>query len=215
MKATKTIRLCFGATMILGAATACGGKESVRSAPSAPASSAPSSSSPPPGTPAATPVTACVPNGEKLGTWFISGSAPGKYTTSLDSSVSCNGEPSLSLESTTAGAGDFGTLMTERTPAALLGQRVRLSGYVRTDQVTAWAGLWMRVNDSQQILAFDNMQSRPISGTTEWTQYQVVLDVGSSATSLAYGVLLSGTGSAWLDGVVVEAVDPSVPTTGG
>jgi hypothetical protein len=63
-------------------------------------------------------------------------------------------------------------------------------------------------------VAFDNMQDRPIKGTTSWLRYDVVLDVPSDADDIAFGVLLAGTGKIWLNGIEFEVVGSEVPTTG-
>ena len=65
------------------------------------------------------------------------------------------------------------------------GKRVRFSAYVKTHDVSAassGAGLWMRVDGNGGILAFDNMQNRPIMGTTDWKLVSVVLDVPNDAS---------------------------------
>ena len=73
----------------------------------------------------------------------------------------------------------------------------------------------MRLDGEEgKVLAFDNMQSHPITGTTAWTREVVVLDVAPHAKNMAFGILLDGTGAAWIDGVEFEAVDKSVATTG-
>jgi hypothetical protein len=78
------------------------------------------------------------------------------------------------------------------------------------------AGLWMRVDGKDEaVLNFDNMSDRPISGTTAWSQYEVVLDISPYAEAIAFGVLLSGPGQVWLDGIRFDIVDQSVPATGG
>jgi hypothetical protein len=79
-----------------------------------------------------------------------------------------------------------------------------------------WAGLWLRVDgsDPNRSLAFDNMQSRPIKGTSGWSQCQIVLDVAPDAKDIAFGILLDGQGGVWLDDINFEIVDLSVPTTG-
>jgi hypothetical protein len=162
------------------------------------------------------PAFTCPDNQEAIAGWATAGATPEQYQMGVDDAVSCNGEPSISLSSSTAtGGGDFGTLMAIRKAGPFQGKRLRLRGYVQTQAVTGWAGLWMRVDGPQQkTLAFDNMMSRPIQGTTPWTRYDVVLDVDPSAVDVAYGFLLADQGSAWLDGVVLEVVDTSVPTTG-
>jgi hypothetical protein len=96
------------------------------------------------------------------------------------------------------------------------GKRVRLSASVKTEDVQQWAGLWMRVDkvSGGEPLAFDNMQDRPIQGTVEWHNYDVVLDVRQEATGIFFGVLLTGSGKVWLNGLQFEAVGQDVPTTG-
>jgi hypothetical protein len=114
-----------------------------------------------------------------------------------------------------ASSSDFGTMMITQTAAGFAGKRVRFSGWVRSQSLDTWAGLWMRVDEpNNQMGAFDNMANRPIKGTTPWSQYDVVLDVAADAVDIAFGVLLTGNGEVWLDGVNVEVVDDSVPPTG-
>jgi len=74
-------------------------------------------------------------------------------------------------------------------------------------------GLWLRVDQKGGVQTLDNMQNRPIRGTTEWTRYDVVLDVPADAVSLNFGVLQTGAGTTWIDDVRLEPVDSSVPTT--
>lgn len=93
------------------------------------------------------------------------------------------------------------------------GKRLRLSGFVKTES-TAYAGLWMRIDGKfDDILAFDNMSNRPIKGTTNWNQYSVVLDVSQDSVAIAFGFLLSGTGTMWVDSLRFDVVDEKVPTT--
>lgn len=64
-----------------------------------------------------------------------------------------------------------------------------------------------------QPLAFDNMQNRAIKGTTDWKRYEIVLDVANNATAIAFGLLLGGTGQAWMDDLAFEVVGKDVPAT--
>jgi hypothetical protein len=92
---------------------------------------------------------------------------------------------------------------------------VRITGYVRSAEVASWAGLWLRVDGpDHKLLAFDNMQDRAVKGTTDWKQYEIVLDVADTAQGLAFGVLLAGTGQVWLNDMKFETVGTEVPTTG-
>lgn len=85
---------------------------------------------------------------------------------------------------------------------------------MKSEDVKAWAGLWMRADKESSVLAFDNMQERAIKGTTGWQKYAVVLEVEEEATGIAFGVLLSGPGRVWLSGTKLEVVSSDIPTTG-
>lgn len=91
---------------------------------------------------------------------------------------------------------------------------------LKTKDVHEWCGLWFRVDEkgAKRSLGFDNMKNgkkdRSVTGTTDWTNYEIVLDVPPSASNLLYGVLLSGTGQIWFSGIRFDVVNDSVPTTG-
>jgi len=161
------------------------------------------------------PNTSCSATTEAIAAWSLGGTAPADYQLGFDTSMTCNGTPSLHLGSSTATGQLFGEAGIARTASSLAQHRVRLSGWILAKTVTGWAGLWMRVDTVQQTgVAFDNMQCRAISGTTGWLQYEVVLDVEADASSVAYGILLADQGDVWLAGVRFDVVDACVPTTG-
>ncbi|HWF06921.1 MAG TPA: hypothetical protein VG297_00580 [Bryobacteraceae bacterium] len=153
--------------------------------------------------------------------WLLAGGNPRNYETGIDSKTTFGGEPSAYLKTTSAapeapqGVQNFGTLMQMfNATKEYAGQRVRFSAYVKSDNVTDWAALWMRVDrKGSPTLSFDNMQNRAIKGTTEWQRYEVVLDVQADATAIAFGILLAKSGAVWLTGVKFEIVGASVPVT--
>ena len=155
--------------------------------------------------------------------WFLAGSKRASYETGTDAQVAYDGHPSAYLKSKEPVSNGFGTLMQEFRADKYAGKRLRFSAFVKSDGVQDWAGLWMRVhkgvNDIRDlsnsgVVAFDNMEDRPIKGTTGWRNYEVVLDVPQEAPGIAFGVLLSGSGTIWLDSVKFEVVGSDVPTTG-
>ena len=91
----------------------------------------------------------------------------------------------------------FGTWMTETPSTPFAGHRVRLRATVFAEGIAApsWAGLWLRADDAaRNAVAFDNMEDRPIvSG--HLAPRDVVLDIPTSATELAFGTLLKGKGN--------------------
>ncbi|MCG8351788.1 MAG: hypothetical protein MI924_28810 [Chloroflexales bacterium] len=145
--------------------------------------------------------------------WFASGSHPAKYEIGVERTVTYESARSASIRAREAPEG-FGTLMQEFRANAYRNKRLRLSAMLRSTDVAGWAGLWMRVTGpGDKMLSFDNMQSRPIIGTTDWTPYTVVLDVPQDSEKIAFGMLLSGAGQVWVTKLNIETVDCDVPTT--
>ena len=146
--------------------------------------------------------------------WMLAGDKPKEYTVNVVTTGHTGAKAAL-LDCVATKPSGFGTLMQMFDATKYRGKRLRLTSYVKTNDVTGWAGLWMRVDGSSApSLAFDNMQDRPIKGTTNWVQYSVVLDVPDSAQAIAFGVLLHGAGSAWVDDFNFEVVGPEVATSG-
>lgn len=149
--------------------------------------------------------------------WFKSGSQPEHYDMSLDKTSTHLGAHSLRLTSVTESIseGDFGAMMQQFKAADYQGKRVKLSGFIRTNDVTIGSGLWMRMDSIYyDMLGFDNMQDRPIKGNTEWHYYESVLDVPHHTDVINIGVFLEGTGTLWWDHIQFNVVPSTVPTTG-
>jgi len=146
--------------------------------------------------------------------WFLAGSSPQNYEEGIDHSVKRNGESSAYLKSKLSTTGGFGMLMQMFDADDYRGKRVQLLGYVKSESVEPWAGLLMRVDGPNgYLLSFDNMENRPIVGTTNWQKYAVVLDVPENAALIAFGMLLAGKGQVWLSNVEFAIVGSNMPTT--
>lgn len=144
--------------------------------------------------------------------WSIAGSAPTEYEFSHVAPGS-SGKYSAMIASKSSSARGFGTLMQTISAEDYRGGRWRLSADMKTEQAGR-AQMWMRVDgDNRKTLAFDNMDSRPVSGTTDWKRYQIVLDVPSDSIDIAFGFFLMQSGKVWADNFKLEKVDASVPVT--
>ena len=148
--------------------------------------------------------------------WFAAGSKPKSYEMGIDKGAGKDGKNAATIKSIEKMIKGFGTLMQQKKPDNYLGKRIKMTGFMKSENVANWAGLWFRVDQagSQQSLSFDNMGDRPIKGTTSWTKYEIVLDIPENASQIAYGALLDGTGQIWFDNIAIEIVNDSVPTTG-
>ncbi|WP_413992187.1 hypothetical protein ACMDCR_08915 [Labrys okinawensis] len=145
--------------------------------------------------------------------WRTWGDDVGAYEIGRDTETVHNGSASGYVKWRHPNNG-FGTMMQVFRADNFKGQRLRLSAYAKTSNVTGWAGIWMRVDGLKDaLLGFDNMQQRPIKGTTDWTKYEVVLDVPQKSEQIAFGFLLAGRGQLWCTGLDLQAVSRGVPTT--
>jgi hypothetical protein len=153
---------------------------------------------------------------ESVPGWFKAGSKPNSYKVGIDKTIFKSGGSSAFIASTEAMIDGFGTLMQSCGAQDYLGKRVRMTAYIKSENVTNWAGMWMRVDSksARNMLSFDNMQDRPIKGTKDWTKCEIVLDVPEESRTLNFGVLLDGTGKVWFDDISFEVVDKQVKTTG-
>jgi hypothetical protein len=93
-----------------------------------------------------------------------------------------------------------------------LGKRVRLTGWLRTESADS-AVLWMRIDGNRRTLGFDNMINRSVTGTSDWKQFEVVLDVPAEAINVVIGSFIQGKGQMWVDDLKLEVVGASVAST--
>lgn len=84
------------------------------------------------------------------------------------------------------------------------GKRVHYSGWIRTQDVTEYAGLWWRVDGEKGVIALNNMYGSGPHGTQDWAHYEIELTVDPNATNIKFGVLMPGKGSAWFDDLQIK-----------
>jgi len=148
--------------------------------------------------------------------WFMAGSHPQQYEHGIAEKEHLGGKRVVYLRAKPQEPAGFGTLMQMIAANEYRGKRVRFVGSAKVVGVDGWAGLWMRVDGPEQgrSLAFDNMQRRPIKGTTDWERYEVVLDVAEAGQAATFGVLLAGGGGEIrVADFSFEVVPSDVPTT--
>ncbi|MBL7962160.1 hypothetical protein JNL27_18180, partial [bacterium] len=116
--------------------------------------------------------------------WHAAGSKPNDYDMGKDLKVAHSGSSCAFVRSNQPTIQGFGTMMQTFKADMYFGKRVRMTGFIKTEDVKTWSSMWMRVDDKAnptQSLAFDNMGNRSIKGTTDWTKCEIVLDVSANA----------------------------------
>ena len=147
--------------------------------------------------------------------WHMTGASKAEYEAGLLPGADYDGDrvARLRLKPAVAEPSDFGALVQTIGTARYLGHRVRFSAMLRATEITGWAGLWMRVDGhGGDVLEFDNMQDQALSGTTDWTQAAIVLDVPDQARAVLFGALLTAAGAVDLTRLRFEEADQAVPT---
>jgi hypothetical protein len=154
------------------------------------------------------------PEGIPIG-WFNSFGHVSGVSTDYDIGVVPRSEDLASgtcavLEKAGRAEDQFGSLM-QRCPAGFLaGRTVRFEGELRSENLSGWAGLWLRADaEERPNLFFDNMSRRPVVGTTEWRRYHIDAPIPSNTDWLNYGIVLSGTGTLYADNLRVLMWNPN------
>jgi hypothetical protein len=154
-----------------------------------------------------------VPNG-----WSIAGTAAKKYRYGTTADGAGRGAFIASLQTPAPSApDDFATVMQTVASDAYRGKRVRLSALLSTAMDPAAGGhaaLWLRVDDEAgKVVGFDNMNSRPVTGTSARKRYEIVLDVPERSADIAFGFMQIGSGTTTAADFKLEQVDSSVAIT--
>ena len=103
----------------------------------------------------------------KAKNWEVFGN--GNHKIDFDDKNAQNGTISGVIEDTTGSEGFKALAYT--IPADFGGKRIKLTGYLKTENVEGgFAGLWLRVDPN---IAFDNMASKKIQGSNDWTKYEI------------------------------------------
>jgi hypothetical protein len=144
--------------------------------------------------------------------WDLIGQGRDCYDVGLDPEVRYEGRPCITVRAQPNPL-EFGSLAQYFRADTYRGKRLRYSAAVRAEGVENSAGLWMRVDGPGKVLAFDNMNNRPITGTGGWNHYSIALDVADDALEIYFGILLTGPGQVWMADVRLEEVGPDVPST--
>jgi len=115
-----------------------------------------------------------------------------------DTTAPHRGRAAARIDRDSTSAGEF-SAFSRTIPAEVSGDTLELRGWLRTETVHGYAGLWLREDALAGSVQFDNMERRGIAGSTPWTEYRVALPLDRRARTVVFGGLLVGTGVAWMD----------------
>ena len=116
----------------------------------------------------------------------------------MDEKIAHGGRWAVRLERNAASPQQFSTI-TKFLQTDFSGKSIELRGFLRTEDVSGFTGLWLREDGDQPGLAFDNMSRQQLKGTNDWKEYSITLPLRPEAKQIFFGVATAGTGKAWAD----------------
>ena len=148
------------------------------------------------------------------GKWHAFTPFTGRYLADADATVNRNGHATVRLGSDDriiARRSEFGAyLRLVHAPEidAYIGRRVRVSAYIKSDDVVGSAGVIASASQMGQAVARSNRRDLqpPVRGTLDWMRYSAELTVPAGADTLEMGVLLQGRGKVWIDDLKIEPI---------
>jgi hypothetical protein len=146
--------------------------------------------------------------------WQKAGSDPGSYAVGVEPGAGLSGSKAGTIQSSRDRITGYGMMEQTLRAGTYRGTKLRVSGYMRSQDVAQWAGFFVRIDGQPgyKALAFDNMQDRPIKGTTGWAGYEITLNVSEEAKNIVFGALLDGPGKIWFDNITLEVInEPTSP----
>jgi hypothetical protein len=140
--------------------------------------------------------------------WYISDKTD--FQSGIDKTETHSGIESVYLKSVVPRPKEFGFISKSIQPEPYCGKRLKFTAWVKTSLAEgASVQLWLRVDGDwkQRAGCFDNMYKRRIKGNTDWSHFEVEVEVPDTSKQIVYGALLNGTGQLWLDDMSLEAIE--------
>lgn len=131
-----------------------------------------------------------------------------EYDLFVDRDLKLNGLPSACIEARVAEPKDYAAIYQDINATDYLAKRLKFTAFVKTSSVRDWAALWVRIKDSLAVVAFDNMEDRPIKGTNDWKEYSISLNVPADSQEIRIGLMQAGPGKTWFSNCSLSAVGP-------
>ena len=138
-------------------------------------------------------------NGDKPGGW--SANPPGTVFT--DEKIVHSGKWAVRIERDAQSSGQF-SVIGRPILWEFSGKSIEIRGFLRTENVSGYAGLWMRQDAGSEMLSLENMESQQLKGTHDWAEYKITLPIQAQTRSLVFGFLMAGTGKAWVDDLQIS-----------
>ncbi len=133
-----------------------------------------------------------------MGTGFQYWRSKMALKTARDENIRHAGQSSIQLQTPVGEQFVSFSQMIALPPSTSL-RKYRISGFLKRDSVSQYAGIWVNVFAGDKSLFFNNMGDRALNGTADWIEISNDFFVDETATKLQIGGLIVGKGTAWFD----------------
>jgi hypothetical protein len=127
---------------------------------------------------------------------------PGNYTCAVDPNALHDGHPTFSISSTTARKNQWAAYdIYDRHPEQYQGHVFRLTAWMKSENVSTDAGIWIRVLGPGDAYITGEVAParRQIHGTSDWQQYTIEVPIPPEAMAIGWGFVMDGKGTLWMD----------------
>ena len=100
-----------------------------------------------------------------------------------------------------------------KPPRQWLNERIKMTAYMKTINVKTGSGLFLKFGFNNTFVTHDFMYNRVVTGNTDWTKYEIVLDMPLDTHLISFGAWLVGKGEVRIDNVKFERVGLSIDVT--
>ncbi len=151
--------------------------------------------------------------GNPIKGWWTQDGTAKDYDFGTEHVDGAQGQKSAYIKCIVSDPKNYGGMSQGVSASKYVGKRVRLSAMLKTKDADS-ANLWLRMDGpDNKMLNFNNMNERPVTGTTGWKRYDIVLDVPKDTQRIVYGYFLVRKGEAWADNFKLETVSKEVPVS--
>jgi hypothetical protein len=86
-----------------------------------------------------------------------------------------------------------------RIPVSFDAKEIELKAFLKLKNVDGKAGLMLRIDDDFGTLALENLETKSIHGTSDWTEFSIKIKYPSNTKFIQIGAILNGHGQLWAD----------------
>jgi C-terminal processing protease CtpA/Prc len=123
----------------------------------------------------------------------------------IDTKIKHSGKQSLSIERRPTDTATKFTPISIVIPVNFEGEKLQFSGWLKTENVTGFAQLWLRIdNKKEKLLTLVNYPQNNLKGTTDWKEYINNITIPEDAHTIQFGFLINGTGKVWADDLNIK-----------